>query len=102
MFLRNWPFREPQIYVRTSHTRIDRFRFDDTRHCRRRGVRIAGCPGFTDKFYGATGESRTVIGNGRDGILATTIATSYKEMARGLSFDQITDWWESYRISNPS
>ena len=42
-------------------------------------------------FYGVMGESGTVINNGQDGILATTIATSYKEVARGLSFDQITD-----------
>jgi hypothetical protein len=51
-------------------------------------------------FYGAMGESGTVINNGQDGILATTIATSYKEMARGLSFDQITDT-SDIAIRNP-
>lgn len=52
-------------------------------------------------FYGAMGESGTVINNGQDGILATTIATSYKEMARGFSFDQITDT-SDIAIRNPS
>lgn len=52
-------------------------------------------------FYGTMGESGAVINNGQDGILATTVATSYKEMARGLSFDQITDT-SDVAIRNPA
>jgi hypothetical protein len=52
-------------------------------------------------FYRVMGESGTVINNGQDGILATSIATSYKEMARGLAFDQITDT-SNVAIGNPS
>jgi hypothetical protein len=52
-------------------------------------------------FYGVMGESGTVINNGQDGILATTIATSYKEMARGLSYDQVTDT-SDVAIRNPT
>jgi hypothetical protein len=42
-------------------------------------------------FYTVLGETGDIIQGGQDGILATTIATSYKEIARGLAFDEISD-----------
>jgi len=40
------------------------------------------------RLMGATGDD---ISSGQDGILATTIATSYMEIAQGLAFDELTD-----------
>jgi hypothetical protein len=42
-------------------------------------------------LYNSLGNVGTDISSGQDGILSTTIATSYTEFANGLSFDQITD-----------
>jgi hypothetical protein len=42
-------------------------------------------------FYQVTANSGDTIARGQDGILATTIASSYIEIAQGLAFDQITD-----------
>jgi hypothetical protein len=52
-------------------------------------------------FYQVLGGTGDVIQNGQDGILATTIATSYKEIARGLAFDEISDTCSS-AIRNPT
>ncbi len=41
------------------------------------------------------------ITGGQDGIMATTIATSYLELAQGLAFDEITDS-SDVAIENPS
>ena len=41
--------------------------------------------------YTSIGNVGSDISGGQDGILATTIATSYTEYANGLAFDQITD-----------
>jgi hypothetical protein len=41
--------------------------------------------------YSSMGSIGTDISGGQDGILATTIATSYTEYANGLAFDQTTD-----------
>jgi hypothetical protein len=41
--------------------------------------------------YSSIGSIGTDISGGQDGILATTIATSYIEYANGLAFDDITD-----------
>ena len=41
--------------------------------------------------YGSLGTVGRDIGSSQDGILATSIATSYCEMAYGLAFDQVTD-----------
>jgi hypothetical protein len=40
------------------------------------------------RLLGATGDD---IASGQDGILATTITTSYMEIANGLAFDEVTD-----------
>ncbi len=42
-------------------------------------------------FYGLVASTGDDIASGQDGILETTIATSYMELAQGLSFDEITD-----------
>jgi hypothetical protein len=42
-------------------------------------------------FYGMVGQTGDTIKSGQDGILGTTIASSYMEIAQGLAFDQITD-----------
>lgn len=42
-------------------------------------------------LYASLGNVGTDISDGQDGILETTIATSYTEVANGLAFDQITD-----------
>lgn len=42
-------------------------------------------------FYSVLGSSGDIIASGQDGILATTLATSYLEIAQGLAFDQISD-----------
>jgi len=41
--------------------------------------------------YSSIGRTGEDISGGQDGILATTIATSYIEFANGLAFDQVTD-----------
>jgi hypothetical protein len=41
--------------------------------------------------YGSLGDVGSDITSSQDGILATSIATSYCEMAYGLAFDQVTD-----------
>ncbi|HTO94580.1 MAG TPA: hypothetical protein VMM80_09390 [Bacteroidota bacterium] len=41
--------------------------------------------------YASIGRTGQDISGGQDGILATTIATSYTEFANGLAFDQVTD-----------
>ena len=42
-------------------------------------------------FYRTLASTGDDISSGQDGILATTISTSYLEIAQGLSFDEITD-----------
>jgi len=42
-------------------------------------------------FYGLVASTGNDIASGQDGILETTIATSYMELAQGLSFDAVTD-----------
>ncbi|MEW6509790.1 MAG: hypothetical protein AB1428_02395 [Bacteroidota bacterium] len=42
-------------------------------------------------LYNSLGNVGSDISSGQDGILATTIATSYCEIANGLAFDQVTD-----------
>jgi hypothetical protein len=41
--------------------------------------------------YSSIGSVGSDLSGGQDGILATTIATSYTEFANGLAFDQVTD-----------
>jgi hypothetical protein len=41
--------------------------------------------------YGSLGDVGRDIASSQDGILATSIATSYCEVAYGLAFDQVTD-----------
>lgn len=42
-------------------------------------------------FYGLLGNTGDDVADAQDMILATTIATSYIEVAQGLAFDEITD-----------
>jgi hypothetical protein len=42
-------------------------------------------------FYRVAAETGDSIASGQDGILATTIAASYSEIAQGLAFDNVTD-----------
>ncbi|MDH3253260.1 MAG: hypothetical protein OEM41_10745, partial [Ignavibacteria bacterium] len=42
-------------------------------------------------FYRVLADTGDDIMSGQDGILATTIATSYMELANGLAFDRVTD-----------
>jgi hypothetical protein len=42
-------------------------------------------------FYNLLASTGDDIGNAQEMILATTIATSYVEIAQGLAFDQVTD-----------
>ncbi len=52
-------------------------------------------------FYGSVNTIGDDIMSGQDGILATSIATSYVEIANGLAFDEITDS-TNIAIANPS
>jgi hypothetical protein len=52
-------------------------------------------------FYSVVAHTGDTITTGQDGILATTIATSYMEIAQGLSFDAISDT-SNIAIANPS
>lgn len=52
-------------------------------------------------FYSLLANSNDVVANGQDGILATTLATSYVEIAQGLAFDNITDT-SDLAIGNPN
>jgi len=52
-------------------------------------------------FYGTLAMTGADISSGQDGILATTITTSYLEIAQGLAFDEITDT-SSIAINNPT
>jgi hypothetical protein len=52
-------------------------------------------------FYRLVSDTGTVIASGQDGILATTIATSYMELAQGMAFDNVTDT-SDIAIANPS
>ena len=51
-------------------------------------------------FYGMLGSTGDVISSGQDGILATTLTTSYMEIAQGLAYDEITDT-SDIAIRNP-
>jgi len=42
-------------------------------------------------FYRVAAETGDTIASGQDGILATTIAAAYSEIAQGLAFDEVTD-----------
>lgn len=42
-------------------------------------------------FYSVMANSGDIVAGGQDGILATTLATSYTELAQGLAFDHVTD-----------
>ncbi len=50
------------------------------------------------RLLGATGDD---LASGQDGILATTITTSYMEIANGLAFDEVTDT-SNIAYQNPS
>jgi len=50
--------------------------------------------------YSSIGRMGQDISGGQDGILATTIATSYIEFANGLAFDQVTDT-SDVALTNP-
>lgn len=52
-------------------------------------------------FYQLLGTTGDDITNSQDLILATTIATSYIELAQGLSFDEFTDTTNA-AVGNPS
>lgn len=52
-------------------------------------------------FYRVTAETGDSIASGQDGILATTIAASYAEVAQGLAFDEVTDTTNA-ALANPS
>jgi hypothetical protein len=52
-------------------------------------------------FYKLLANNGDVIAGGQDGILATTLATSYIEIASGMAFDSITDT-SNIAISTPS
>ncbi len=52
-------------------------------------------------FYNLVSSTGDEIAAGQDGILATTISTSYLELAQGLSFDDVTDS-SDVAIANPS
>lgn len=52
-------------------------------------------------FYRVVADTGQTIAMGQDGILATTIATSYMEVASGLAFDQVTDT-SDIALGNPS
>lgn len=52
-------------------------------------------------FYQVTANTGDTISRGQDGILATTIAASYLEIAQGLAYDQITDS-SNVALSNPA
>jgi hypothetical protein len=52
-------------------------------------------------FYRLVADTGTVIASGQDGILATTIATSYMELAQGVAFDNVSDT-SNVAIANPS
>ncbi|MEO8167509.1 MAG: hypothetical protein ABI623_04620 [bacterium] len=52
-------------------------------------------------FYSLLGNSSDIITSGQDGILETTLATSYMEIAHGLAFDEVTDT-SDIAINNPN
>ncbi len=52
-------------------------------------------------FYGLVASTGDDIASGQDGILETTIATSYMQLAQGMSFDQISDS-SDIAIHNPA
>lgn len=52
-------------------------------------------------IYGVVGTTGDDVANAQDMILATSIATSYLELAQGLAFDAFTDTTEA-AIGNPS
>ena len=52
-------------------------------------------------IYGLVGTTGDDVANAQDMILATSIATSYLELAQGLAFDEFTDTTEA-AIGNPS
>lgn len=51
-------------------------------------------------FNGTVVQAGNTITGGQDGILSTTIATSYLELAQGLAFDEVTDS-SNVAITNP-
>ncbi len=52
-------------------------------------------------FYGTLASSGDSITKGQDGILATTLTTSYTELAQGTAFDEVTDS-SDIALQNPS
>ena len=42
-------------------------------------------------FYRIVAQTGDTITSGQDGILATTVTTSYMEIAQGMAFDEVTD-----------
>jgi hypothetical protein len=52
-------------------------------------------------FYRIAAQTGDTIASGQDGILATTVSTSYMEIAQGLSFDEVTDT-SNIAIANPA
>lgn len=51
-------------------------------------------------FYRVAAETGDSIATGQDGILATTIAATYAEVAHGLAFDEVTDTTNA-ALTNP-
>jgi len=51
-------------------------------------------------FYRVAAETGDSIASGQDGILATTIAATYAEVAHGLAFDEVTDTTNA-ALTNP-
>ena len=52
-------------------------------------------------FYGLLAANGDIVSSGQDGILMSTLATSYMEIASGLAYDSVTDS-SSIAIGNPS
>lgn len=52
-------------------------------------------------FYQVTANTGDTISRGQDGILATTVAASYQEVAQGLAFDAVTDT-SNVALTSPS
>ena len=52
-------------------------------------------------FYRLLMDNGDIIASGQDGILETTLATSYLEIASGLAYDSVTDT-SDVAISNPN
>jgi len=52
-------------------------------------------------FYRLVADTGDTIATGQDGILATTIASSYMELVQGMAFDNVTDS-SNVALTNPN